>query len=200
MYSENKVELKHEFPNNSLILSSTLKGIKMDGDGLDGLRNKIGLNQLKSVDYIIIHTNNDISFIEFSDLLSQINHLKKDSNRIYDIIQSVVRDYIKIELQSDDSFLTRKDISKITKRCISIIGNELTTKFKDTYLILKCHSDKNDIKNLKYFIVFNDLITSDVVMLDLIRSNIVSSIPNKLCLPNNIIFKSLSQFNVQMKL
>ncbi|OOF45953.1 hypothetical protein [Rodentibacter trehalosifermentans] len=169
-------------------------------DGSNGLRNKVGLNQLKSVDYIIIHTNKDISFIEFSDLLTQITNLQQKSNNLYDIIQSVVRNYIKCDLQDNDPQFTKRDITKITKGCISVIGNELTAKFKDTYLTLKYHSSKNDIKNLKYFIVYNDAVNSDIMILDLIKFNIISSIPKSLCLPHNIIFKPLSQFNKEIRI
>jgi|GEM_PF-6138266 len=112
-WNEFKEKMDHEMSN--VPISLLKEGYNLDDDK-KGIKISIGFNALKAVDYIA--NNGSLAFVEFSDLYSQQNEIKKQ-------IQTLKR-----------SELEKSDKRKFIKKLGRTIQKELTDKYKDTHFIV----------------------------------------------------------------
>lgn len=149
--------------------SLSIKGVKLDGN--NGVKARNGLHQLKSTDYLV-QRNGECIFIEFSDLVSQMSNLKALENR-----------------NAKDKVLQEYWLSKLTEKCSekkliklinNIIRNELLSKIKDSLLLINWIG-YNKCNTYVYYIVVKDFEHDSVIYLDVLKNEVKSALPSKMC-------------------
>lgn len=162
-------KMKTEFQSD-LVLD--IMGIKLDGK--DGLKKSLKLENLKSTDYVK-YIDSDWIAIEFSDILRQVDNLenKLDMN-LFNVVNEIVKSLLKDRNISENP-------KSVTKLCLQVIRDEFVTKYKDTFLILKFTGIAFD--TLNYYIVIDDQNTNvdEIILLDTLKNDIVSSLPKAIC-------------------
>lgn len=167
------------------LLERLPNGYLLDND--DGLKKHCNCDNLKSVDFLLEKDGN-LYFTEFSDLNSE------DGN---------IREKIKQQInccEQAKSCPVKGDYPKLLQ---NIKVNDFALKYKDTLLLLL--SIKNDLEPKTIFhentdkwhflIVYNKKPNLDLVRyLDLLKSNIKSSLPTRLLNKDNFKIQNLDNF------
>lgn len=89
------------------------KGVKIDGDGKQGVRNFCKAQKSKAVDYVLCLTDKKYEFVEFSDLALQVN--------------AIINDCEMLRYLPD-----RKLKKRLKKKQEATVGSEVAAKYKDT--------------------------------------------------------------------
>lgn len=156
-------------------------------DNNDGLKKHCNCENLKCVDFLLEKDGN-LYFTEFSDLNSEDGNIREKIKQQINCCEQV------------KSCPVKKDYPKVLQ---NIKTNDFVLKYKDTLLLLL--SIKNDLEpdtifhentdKWHFLIVYNNKPNTDLVKyLDLLKSNIISSLPTKLFNRNNFKIQNLDYF------
>ncbi len=166
-------KMNHELDDTPVRISLLVKGYKLDGE--NGIKKAIGVDKLRSVDYIA--ENDSLTLVEFTDLYRQ-------QDEILDLIRDL----------RNTHDLSKKNTRKVNKILRQSVLKELREKYLQTLLIIDemqkihfCNQLAERSNNQKYWIIvspFHPAIAQEnksemARFLDMLQNTLTTAFPKK---------------------